>query len=168
MKKGEHLLIGKIVGVQGIKGDLKVFSHAESPQVFEPGKYIRVRGPSDETEYVIRSARPHKKGIILSLEGVDDRKQAETLIGFEIYIPWEDLPELEEGTYYWADLIGLSVYTTGEEYLGRVASIIPTGSNDVYVVRDRGRESLIPALASVVIAVDLENGTMRVNLPEGL
>jgi 16S rRNA processing protein RimM len=168
VKKDEHLLIGKIIGVQGIKGGLKVFSHAESPRVFEAGKYIRLRGPSAEVEGVIRSASPYKKGIVLSLEGVDDRNQAETLIGFEIYIPREDLPELEEGTYYWADLIGLSVYTTGEEYLGRIASIIPTGSNDVYVVRDGGQESLIPALASVVIAVDLEKGTMRVNLPEGL
>ena len=78
------------------------------------------------------------------------------------------LPELASDTYYWADLIGLSVYTTQGDYLGRLTSILPTGSNDVYIVRTEDRETLVPALASVVCSVDLANQTMRVKLPEGL
>ncbi len=81
----------------------------------------------------------------------------------------ECLPELEEeDTYYWVDLIGLSVFAVCGEYLGRIHSIFPTGSNDVFVVKDENREILVPALASVVVDVDLEGRTVRVDLPEGL
>ena len=78
------------------------------------------------------------------------------------------LPALEEGTYYWSDLIGLDVHATDGRFLGKIASIFRTGSNDVYVTRDEDRETLIPALVSVVKSVDLETGRMTVDLPEGL
>jgi 16S rRNA processing protein RimM len=78
------------------------------------------------------------------------------------------LPDLEDGSYYWSDLIGLAVQTVDRQPLGTLSSIFRTGSNDVYVVRAGDDETLIPALASVVKAVDLENGTMTVALPEGL
>jgi 16S rRNA processing protein RimM len=78
------------------------------------------------------------------------------------------LPELDEDTYYWFELIGIEVYTTEAEYLGRIASIFPTGSNDVYVVKDQKKEILVPALESVVVGIDLEQKIMRVRLPEGL
>ena len=79
---------------------------------------------------------------------------------------------MEEGTYYWFDLIGLSVFTVEGEFLGQISSIIPTGSNDVYVVKDSKRgldyERLIPALESVIRSIDIKMKTVRVNLPEGL
>ena len=82
------------------------------------------------------------------------------------------LPELEEGSYYWCDIIGLAVFTTDEQYIGRVESIISTGSNDVFMVKDLDKgddnETLIPALESVVLEIDFEHKTMRVALPEGL
>ena len=93
---------------------------------------------------------------------------AEALIGAEFFIEKEILPELEEGTYYWIDLIGLSVYTTDDVCIGRIESILQTGSNDVYVVKDKNKETLIPALASVILSVNLEEKIMRVDLPEGL
>jgi len=78
------------------------------------------------------------------------------------------LPELGEDTHLWFDLIGMAVYTTEDKYLGRIESIIETGSNDVYVVQDHEKEVLIPALESVVVDIDLEHKRMRVDLPEGL
>jgi len=75
---------------------------------------------------------------------------------------------LDEGIYYWFDLIGIKVYTTEEKYLGRIESIVETGSNDVYVVKHGEKEVLIPALESVVLDIDLEHKRMRVDLPEGL
>jgi 16S rRNA processing protein RimM len=101
-------------------------------------------------------------------KGVIDRDQAEALIGAELFIPETELPELDEDIYYWFELIGLEVYTTEEEYLGRIASIMATGSNDVYVVSNKKKEVLIPALESVVVEINLEHKRMRVNLPEGL
>ena len=105
---------------------------------------------------------------MISFKGVTDRDRAEALIGAELFIPETELPELDEDTYYWFELIGIEVYNTQEDYLGRITSIFPTGSNDVYVVKNKTNEVLIPALESVVIDIDLELKRMRVDLPEGL
>jgi 16S rRNA processing protein RimM len=78
------------------------------------------------------------------------------------------LPGLEVNTYYWEDIIGLSVYAEDGVFLGRVESIIQTGSNDVYVVKDGKSEILVPAMESVVLKIDLDQKRMKVNLPEGL
>jgi len=167
-KKG-YVLIGKIVGVHGMKGTNKFRSYAESLSVFNPGRSLLIRDSrSRQTSIEINWVKPHTKTPLISFKGVLDRDQAEALIGAELFIPETELPELDEDTYYWFELIGLEVYTNEEEYLGRIASIMPTGSNDVYVVRDKRKEVLIPALESVVVEIDLEHKRMRVDLPEGL
>ena len=102
------------------------------------------------------------------MEGIDTRNSAESWIGAELFIEKTTLPQLEEGTYYWFEIIGLSVCDVEGAYLGRVESILPTGSNDVYVVTDHENEILIPAIESVVLDIDLEKGRMAVAVPEGL
>jgi 16S rRNA processing protein RimM len=169
LKENVFFPIGKIVGVHGIRGYLKVLPYTESLSVFRPGGSIWLKHPGGrESVYVTEGIRPHKRLILLSLKGINDRNQSESLVHAEIFIEKGSLPELEEGVYYWADLIGLSVFASDETYMGRIESVIPTGSNDVYVVKDTDRETLIPALESVVVAVDLEKKIMRVDLPEGL
>jgi 16S rRNA processing protein RimM len=172
---GNHgfLPVGKIVGAHGVKGNLKVHSYAESVTVFKPDNLIlAIHAGKTEKYFAINWARPHGKSILLSFKGIEDRNAAETLIGAELYIDRTALPELEEGVYYWIDIIGLSVFTTDNQYIGRVESIMATGSNDVYVVknktRDEDAEVLIPAIESVVLEIDFENKIMRVELPEGL
>jgi len=171
MAESDFLAIGKIVGAHGIRGEIKVQSHAEDNTFFQPGRVLRVHreGGADAT-FRATGCRPHKRNILLTLAGVDSRGKAEELIGFDIWISKTDLPELEEGTYYWFEMIGLDVYTDKDEYLGRLESIFPTGSNDVYVVRNphTSAEKLIPALRSVVAEVDLERKRMCVVLPDGL
>ena len=167
------LPVGKIVGAHGVKGNLKVHSYAESVTVFKPGNLIlAIHAGKTEKYFAINWARPHGKSILLSFKGIEDRNTAETLIGAELFIDRTALPELEEGVYYWVDIIGLSVFTTDNQYIGRVESIMATGSNDVYVVKnktkDENAEILIPAIESVVLEIDFENKTMRVELPEGL
>jgi 16S rRNA processing protein RimM len=172
-KKNGFLTIGKIVGSHGVKGNLKVRSYAESETVFKPGKSILViQAGLIEKKYSIKWAKPHGKSMLLSLKGVDDRNSAGTLIGAELFIERAELPDLEEGFYYWLDIIGLSVFSTDDQYLGRVESIMPTGGNDVYVVKNQDKndhnEILIPAIESVVLEIDLKKRIMRVDLPEGL
>lgn len=158
-----------IVGVHGLNGNVKVRSYAESTALFGPDRELTVRhSDGQDTVYRIRWVKPHGGLLLLSLQGVDDRSTAESLKGAEIFIDRTLLPDLEEGAYYWADLIGLDVYAQDDTYLGCVASIIPTGSNDVYVVRQDGQDVLIPATEQVVLNVDLAGRTMRVELPEGL
>jgi len=169
IEKDGYVLIGKIVGVHGIKGTNKFKSYAESLSVFNPGRSILIRDNRNrEASVELNWVKSHTKTPLISFKGVTDHDQAEALIGAQLFIPETELPELDEDTYYWFELIGIEVYTTEDEYLGRIASIFPTGSNDVYVVKDRKKEILVPALESVVVDIDLEHNCMRVDLPEGL
>ena len=167
----EHALIpiGKVVGTHGIKGYLKVSSYAESIETFAPGRQLALR--RKEKPIVIRtieSARAHKSGILLALQGINSLDAAKEWVGHELCIDKATLPEPEDGTYYWHQIIGLKVFTVDNRYLGLVAAIFPTGSNDVYVVRDGRKEVLIPAIESVVVEIDLAHKALRVDLPEGL
>jgi 16S rRNA processing protein RimM len=167
--KKNHVLIGKIVGIHGIQGTNKLRSYAESLSVFSPGSSILVRDlRGREAGYEINWVKPHTGTPLVSFKGITNRDQAKALIGAELFLPQSQLPELEEDTYYWFDLIGIDVYTKTEEFLGRIESIIETGSNDVYVVKKHKKEVLIPALESVVLEIDLVHKRMQVDLPEGL
>ena len=169
MNTKDYVLIGKIVGVHGLKGTNKFKSYAESLAVFYPGQSILIRDNRNrETSVELDWIKSHTGTPLISFKGVTDRDRAEALIGAELFIPETELPELDEDTYYWFELIGIEVYNTQEDYLGRITSIFPTGSNDVYVVKNKTKEVLIPALESVVIDIDLELKRMRVDLPEGL
>ena len=173
MVKSDIVPIGKIVGVHGMAGNVKVYSYAESLSVFSPETVLLARhDKGEEKTYSIKWAKQHTKTVLLSLKGIENRTQAEALVGSALYIEKKSLPELKDGDYYWFDIIGLTVFSVEGEYIGRVASIMPTGSNDVYIVKGvaggRQKETLIPALASVVVSIDLEKKTMQVDLPEGL
>jgi 16S rRNA processing protein RimM len=174
VEKREVIPVGKIVGAHGLNGTSKVYSYAEATDYYEAGNRVNLADRAgNRTGYVIKWFKPHAKLILLALEGVTSRDQAEQLIGSEILVEKYRFPKLENGAYYWFELIGLTVSTTGGRYLGRLESIIPTGSNDVYVVRnpaetEGGNEVLIPALESVVVEIDLDEKIMRVELPEGL
>ena len=148
-------------------------SFVESAELFEPGCRILVKVVAGrETMCEIDWAKPHSRNVLMSLKGIDSRQSAESLVGAELFFEKSMLPELEAGAYYWEDIIGLSVYSSEGAYLGKIESIIETGSNDVYVVSDPNqdprKEILIPALESVVLEVDINSKIMRVDLPEGL
>lgn len=152
-----------------MRGGLKLISYAESLDVFTAGLPVRARGADGaEAVYEVGEVRPQGRGAVLFLAGITHRSQAEALVGCDLFIEKATLPALPEGTYYWADLIGLEVVSVDGRSLGRLESILATGSNDVYVVKGAGKEILIPALKSVVKAVDLAARRVRVDLPEGL
>ena len=173
VQKTGFLVVGKIIGSHGIKGNLKVRSYAESETVFKPGKSILVIQVGHiEKKYSIRWVKPHGRSMLLSLKGIEDRNTADSLAGAGIFIQRTELPELNEGSYYWIDIIGLSVFSTDDQFIGCIESIMPTGGNDVYVVKNHDvndrHEILIPAIESVVLNIDFKNKIMRVDLPEGL
>jgi len=163
-----HLIsVATIVGVYGIKGWVKVRVNLEdpalltslSPKQLTDSRGTRV-GPVD-----ITTVRSQGKGFIAKLAGVDDRNAAELLRGHSIEIPESSLPDLNDGEFYWRDLIGCRVELSvdGESLsLGCVDHLIETGANDVLVVRPTqesidDRERLIPWLeGDVIVAVDIE------------
>ena len=174
MTENSLLAIGKIVGIHGIKGNIKVLPYVESIDVFKTCASVLLRSPRDGAGQVVEQtceivwAKPHKRIIMMAVKGIETCEAAETLVGFELYIDRLYLPELEDDEYYWSDLIGLTVFSTDNRILGRIVSVFETGSNDVYVVKDGSHEILVPALSSVVLEIDLEKSVMRVDLPPGL
>lgn len=162
------LLVGKINAAYGIKGWVKVYSFT-SPveQILEYAPWtIRKKGSKQNLK--LRQGKVHGKGIVVLPEGFEDRNQAESLIGYEIWIEKEQLPDLEQGEYFWVQLEGLAVYNEASELLGKVSSVLETGANDVLVVAATdesidARERLIPYVEDkVILEVDLEQGKMRV------
>ncbi len=169
MGKDSFFEIGKIIGTHGLQGNLKVFPYSGTITGFESGNEIVVRGlDKSERNFIINRAQKQKKILRVSLKGIDTIDLSEKLKNCEILINRKYLPEPEEGTYYWNDIIGLDVFTENGEFLGIVDSIIETGSNDVYVVKNGENEILIPALETVINKVDLDQNKLSVTLPEGL
>lgn len=168
MSSQEWVVIGKIVGVHGVKGEVKIVPSVEDPTFWRGLKTIYLQGRV-RRELKVQSVRLHQGNALMMFEGMADRTAAETLRGRDVAVPFAWLPALDEDEYYVAQLIGIKVATTDGETLGEVTDVIFTGANEVYVIKgDRYGEVLIPAIASVVETVDIEGGTMTVTLPEGL
>lgn len=163
------LCLGKVVGTHGLKGELKVLAQGDSLELLPSGAEVFLfRGNSFLKKIRIISVRPHKRVILLMFEGVELVDAAQELTGCQICVDRAALPPLENGTYYWQDVIGLDVITVEGRILGLVAGILETRSNDVYLVKNGTKELLVPAIASVIECIDLEKRIIRVNLPEGL
>ena len=118
--------------------------------------------------YEIQEAKIHKKFISARLKGCEGIVDAEKFIGASVLVKRENLSPLEEGEYYWFEIIGMDVVTDDGRALGRVKSILPSGNNDVYLVQGAEGEWLIPATEEVILRVDREKGQMVIHLIEGL
>ena len=165
----EPVLLGKITATHGLKGQLRVAAYSgEYETILSLVSLILKDTDGGMKALQLSSALVHGKKLIIGFKGYDDINQVLPLVGSEIYASREQMPELEEGEYYWFDLLGLRVETDSGEFLGELTDIIATGSNDVYVVKEGGREYMIPALEDIVLDVNLETGIMKVSPPEGL
>ncbi len=111
--------------------------------------------------------KPQKGGSLLQLEGISTPEQAETYRGADVLVNRGDLRR-DGDEYFWFELIGLEVHLDTGEVIGTISRIIPTGANDIYVVRRGKREILVPAATEVVKAIDLESGKMIISPIEGL
>jgi len=168
--------IGKIVNVQGIRGDVRVVPFTDDPTRFELLDTIIVRNNVGVncvrpliTEYHIERVWHHKGFVMLKLKGIDDRTVADALRGGVIVIPPELALPLDDDEYYIRDLLGMEVQTIQGENLGIIRDVLQTGANDVFVVKDeRNKEILIPHIKKCIINVDVKNKIMVVELLEGL
>lgn len=162
------LAIGKIVKTHSLKGAVKISSYLESDSVVAKLKKIYIEMEKGPEPFCLKSVSLKKKGFLIELAGIESINAAEQLVGREVLIPSDQLDPLPEGEYYWKDLIGLAVRTEEGEDIGIIESIFPTGSNDVYVCRERNREILLPAIPEVIKSIDLKKGEMIIRLLEGL
>lgn len=160
------VVLGRIAGVFGLRGELKVESYTEPRDgICDYSPWLLKRGDATDdqlVERVVEMGRPHGKGVVVRLEGITDIDLARALIGCEILVPRSALPETAEGEHYWDDLEGMRVVTVEGVELGEVSHLFETGANDVMVVKG-DRERLIPYIPGVINAVDTASRTIRVD-----
>jgi 16S rRNA processing protein RimM len=154
----KRILLGRVVGLFGVDGWVKVESYTEPrTRIFKYRPWLLKQGGT-EVEVAGASGRSQGKGLVATLPDVTDRDAAAALIGAEIWIPRSALPRPKRGEYYWVDLEGLDVVTVDDVALGTVSHLFATGANDVLVVRDGERERMIPfVLKQFVREVNLES-----------
>ena len=162
----EPVLVGIVTGAWGLAGQVKVRSHSDDPDRFRAGRTVHLGGRPAR----IMSCRTAGTALVIKFDLVADRTQAETMRGVAVTIPPEELEPLPSGSYYHYQIIGMEVRDEEGVRLGAITEVLSTGANDVYVVRDGKRETLVPALAEVIVSVetDPDGNSMVVRLPEGL
>jgi len=179
----EKVILGRISGVYGVKGWVKVFSYTDPKEAivdYSPW-FIRAENRKPDranqavwTEVKLKAGKRHAKTVVAKLENCNDRDQAMAYVGTEIAIDLHQLEQLKEkNEFYWRDLIGLRVINQQDIELGTVKSLLETGANDVLVVvsevdetgtKIESRERLIPWTMDIaIIKVDIEQGVITVD-----
>ena len=164
-----NLEIGQIVNTFGIKGMVKVKPFTDDIRRFDELKTVYVEKDGKQTEYEVEEVKYHKDMVLIKFKGIDKVEQAEMLRNSYLTVSRDSVEKLEEGRYYIVDLLGLEVYTDEQILLGTLDDIFNTGSNDIYVVKDKqGKQILLPAIQDVIKQIDIENKKIIVHLLPGL
>lgn len=157
------LLMGRVGAPQGLQGWVHVQSHTEPVANLLDYKTWNLCLRGEWQSRNVLEGRVQGKDLVVHLEGCHSREAAMTLLHADIGIARQDLPALEAGEYYWADLMGLQVQTEEGHILGQVEGFLETGSNNVVIVKGETREHLIPYVEEIILGVDLEKGLMHVS-----
>ena len=167
----DYLIIGKIGGAHGVRGEVKIIPLTDDVRRFSSLKECLIL---DEKEHLketreVEKSRVDDSRTLIKFKGIDDRDEVSKLTGYYIGVSREDAVKLPEGRYFIADLIGLAVVDESRGDLGTIKDIINSGASDIIIVKRKGKnELLIPYLNAIVKSVDLSSGKMDVILPEGL
>ena len=167
-KPDKRIILGRVSGIHGIHGWLKVFSYTDPKEnifLYQPWLLGdgREQGGEKWTEIEFTDHGASGKTLVVKLPGIEDREAAFALVGSMLAVARERLPEPEPGEYYWADLMGMEVVATAGEYLGRVVAIRATGANDVLIVQGEQRRSIPFVMEEVVKQVDKDGAVITVD-----
>ncbi|MBR2524548.1 MAG: 16S rRNA processing protein RimM [Clostridiales bacterium] len=167
----ELIIIGKICGVHGIRGEVKVYPLTDDAHRFLKLKdcFLSQEDLKKPVTKKVEKARLDKDMVLVKFEDISDRTIAEGLRGQYISVTRENAAELPEGRYYIVDLIGLEVIDDERGPLGKISDCYETGANYIIEIKRKGKKALlIPYLNAICYNVDIEGGVFRVRLPEGL
>jgi 16S rRNA processing protein RimM len=165
----ERVRIAKIGAAHGVRGEVRLFAYTEDPLAIRA--YGELEDESGTRHFRIVSLRPAKDHLIARIEGVGDRNEAASLTHLELYVPRARLPRQKEaGTFYHADLVGLSVETKDGEKLGEVIGVQNFGAGDLLEIKLARSEKtvLLPFIDPYVPLIDVDGGRIVANPPEGL
>ena len=155
--------MGRVVAPYAVRGWIKLQTFTEYLDSLLDYPVWRLGKDGRWRDYRVLDGKIHGQYLMAGLEGVEDRSAAEALMGLDVAVLREEMPEADEDEYYWDDLIGLDVVNLAGEALGRVEGLLETGANDVLQVRDGETERLLPFVDAVVKEVDLEAGRLVVD-----
>ena len=157
------VLVGRVRGVWGLRGHVKVEVLTDSPQRFSPGSTLYLK----RTEVTVESSRSYRGGLLVKLSQIDDRTDAESVRDEYLTISANDVLDLPSDTFYHFQVIDMDVWTKDGEYLGKVKEILPAGSIDVYLIGgDQKEDALIPAMKEFVLEVNVKLNKMTINYPD--
>ncbi|MBB5172101.1 ribosome maturation factor RimM [Texcoconibacillus texcoconensis] len=161
--------VGKIVNTHGVRGEVRVIANTDFPEKrFAPGTQLLTS--DGKTELTVASHRRHKQFDLLTFEGYEDLDSVESLKNETLFVRKEELHDLDEGEFYYFEVIGSQVVTVDGDVVGEVTSIMSPGANDVWVVKKQGSqdELLIPYIDDVVKGVDIDAKKVVIEMIEGL
>lgn len=161
--------VGTMVNTHGIRGELRVIATTDFPEErFQKGKQLFIDN-NEKTPVEIATVRPHKQFILVSFKDMQNINDIEKYKGMDLLVADADLQTLEEGEFYYKDIIGAEVVTEDGVSVGNVKEIFETGANDVWVVKRQGKDDLLlPMIEDVIKAVDVDNQKITIDLLEGL
>ncbi len=165
----DFLEVGKIINTHGLKGEVKIATWTDYPEDFEEIGKVYIKTKAGNEVLNILNVKYQKNNIIVKFKEISDINEAEKYKGLVVLADREDLPELEDGAHYIADLIGLEVVDEDGEVLGKLVDVFNTGANDIYDVKRAGKRNLLlPVIDEVVKNIDLQTGKITVHVMEGL
>ena len=163
--------VGKIVNTQGLQGEMRVLSVTDfAEERFKKGNALALFDKKDQfvMNVEIASHRKVKNFDVIKFKGMYHINDIEKYRDFSLKVAEEDLTDLEDGEFYYHEIIGLEVYEN-DVLLGTIKEILQPGANDVWVVKRKGkRDLLLPYIPPVVLGIDIEQGRVDVEIPEGL
>lgn len=162
--------VGKIVNTHGIRGEVRVMPTTDFvAERFAKGQDLYLQRSGEPLKLTVETARQHKGFILVKFIGYDNINDVQAFRDHELMVSEEDQQPLEDGQYYYHQIIGLAVKTADGESIGTIKEILSPGANDVWVVqRDGKKDLLLPVIDDVVKDVDLDAGEVTVELMEGL
>lgn len=163
------LQVGIITTTHGVNGEVKVFPTTDDPARFKKLKQVILDTGREKISLTVTQVRFFKNLVILKFKDYDNINDVEKWKSKGLYVTRENAVKCEEGEYFIADLMGLSVFSDEGEALGELSEVLSTGANDVYVVTKAGeRDLLLPAIRECILSIDMDERVMKVHVMDGL
>lgn len=160
----EFITIGRVLGPWGIKGKIRVNPMTDFPERFDAGETAYI----EERLYIIENTEWHKGNALVKLKGIESINDAGEFTGKLVEISAAQVRPLPTGQYYYYQITGLKVITTVGREIGTVTDVLTASANDIYVVKGKDGEVLIPATEDIIKSIDLEKKLMIIEAVPGL
>lgn len=160
--------MGKVLRPHGLRGVLRITLFSGSEKGLLDAKTVFLRTVSKgERKFTVKAVKAHKNIFLMEIEDLSSEDAAEAFRDADVLIKKDSLVR-EEDTFYWHELLDIEVFLESGEFIGVISQILPTGANDIYVIKMADKEFYIPAIFEVIKEVDLRNRKMIISPLEGL